>query len=168
MVEMKRQWLGVALAAGLTVLAALVVAPTGASAQGDLPASLEQCYLTVATQKTSPESLQLGRQLCDAAFGLRARPLAFLDPRSKSCAEWWFDPYGRYEDADRYCSLEGKGDGSWKLACQWKADGKATFVRLRENGSRLEREGELLGRDVGPAFQTLAGCVEHKLAPNPS
>lgn len=164
MVEMKRARGSAALPFLAAALVALAMAP-GARAQDGVPETLEQCYLTVATQKTAPESLQLGRQLCDAAFGLRARPLAFLDPRSKTCAEWWFDPYGRYEDADRYCSLEGKGDGAWKLACQWKTDGKATFVRLRENGSRLEREGELLGRDVGPAFRTLAGCVEHKLAP---
>ena len=166
MVEMIRVRRTAALPALVAALASLLVGAT-VRAQQAVPESLEQCYLTVAMGKTTPESIQLGRQLCDAAFGLRARPLAFLDPRSKTCAEWWFDPYGRYEDADRYCSLEGKGDGSWKLACQWKADGKATFVRLRENGSRLDREGELLGRDVGPAFQTLAGCVEHKLAPSP-
>jgi len=167
MVEMKRGSGCATLLAGL-VAAGLAWTPTSADAQDAVPATLEQCYLTVAMQKSAPESLQLGRQLCDAAFGLRARPLAFLDPGTKTCAEWWFDPYGRYEDADRYCSLEGSGDGTWKLACQWKADGKATFVKLRENGNRFEREGKLLGRDVGPAFRTLAGCVEHKLAPGSS
>jgi hypothetical protein len=167
MVEMMPARRRARLFVGFAMIAALWAGPT-AFAQQSVPDSLEQCYLTVATQKSAPESLQLGRQLCDAAFGLRARPLAFLDPKAKTCAEWWFDPYGRYEDADRYCSLEGNGDGTWKLACQWKADGKATFVKLRENGNRFEREGELLGRDVGPAFRTLAGCVEHKLAPGPS
>jgi hypothetical protein len=164
MVEMKHTRRRGAWTGAVAVLGMLWASPQ-ALAQPAVPETLEQCYLTVATQKSAPESLQLGRQLCDAAFGLRARPLAFLDPKSKTCAEWWFDPYGRYEDADRYCSLEGSGDGSWKLACQWKADGKATFVRLRENGSRLEREGELLGRDLGLVFRTLAGCVEYKLAP---
>lgn len=164
MVEMKHARRRGAWTGAVAVLGVLWASPQ-ALAQPTVPETLEQCYLTVATQKSAPESLQLGRQLCDAAFGLRARPLAFLDPKSKTCAEWWFDPYGRYEDADRYCSLEGSGDGSWKLACQWKADGKATFVRLRENGSRLEREGELLGRDLGLVFRTLAGCVEYKLAP---
>jgi hypothetical protein len=164
MVEMKPTRRSAALLAWVVATVLLGPGPD-AVAQQAVPDSLEQCYLTVATQKTAPESLQLGRQLCDAAFGLRARPLAFLDPKAKTCAEWWFDPYGRYEDADRYCSLEGSGDGTWKLACQWKADGKATFVKLRENGNRFEREGELLGRDIGPAFRTLAGCVEHKLAP---
>ena len=167
MVEMKRVDSRAALR-GVVVALGIVLLTEPAPAQQAVPETLEQCYLTVATQKSAPESLQLGRQLCDAAFGLRARPLAFLDPRTKTCAEWWFDPYGRYEDADRYCSLEGNGDGTWKLACQWKADGKATFVRLRENGNRFERESKLLGRDVGPAFRTLAGCVEHKLAPGSS
>jgi len=167
MVEMKPTRRSAKLLACAAATAVLWAGPS-ALAQQAVPDSLEQCYLTVATQKTAPESLQLGRQLCDAAFGLRARPLAFLDPKAKTCAEWWFDPYGRYEDADRYCSLEGSGDGTWKLACQWKADGKATFVKLRENGNRFEREGKLLGRDVGPAFRTLAGCVEHKLAPGSS
>jgi hypothetical protein len=167
MVEMKRVDSRAALR-GVVVALGIVLLTESAPAQQAVPETLEQCYLTVATQKFAPESLQLGRQLCDAAFGLRARPLAFLDPHTKTCTEWWFDPYGRYEDADRYCSLEGNGDGTWKLACQWKADGKATFVKLRENGNRFERESKLLGRDVGPAFRTLAGCVEHKLAPGSS
>jgi hypothetical protein len=167
MVEMKITRPSVTLRAWVLAIA-VRGASSGALAQQAVPETLEQCYLTVATQKSAPESLQLGRQLSDAAFGLRARPLAFLDPKARTCAEWWFDPYGRYEDADRYCSLEGNGDGTWKLACQWKADGKATFVKLRENGNRFEREGEVRGRDVGPAFRTLAGCVEHKLAPSSS
>ena len=150
-------------AASLHVAAVLLWLPAAVGAEE--PKTLEACYLQVATTKTAPEAIRLGRQVCDAAFGRSARPVAFLDKRAKTCSEWWFDPYGRYEDADRYCSLEGSGNGSWKLACQWKADGKATFVRLRENGSRLEREGELQGRDVGLAFRTLAGCVEHKLSP---
>jgi hypothetical protein len=143
--------------------AGLLAADAIAQAKEELPATLEQCYLTVATTKRSPEGIALGRQLCDAAFGQSARPLAFLDPRSKTCTEWWFDRHGRYEDADRYCSLEADGGGLWKLACQWKSDGKVTFVRLRESGNRLERVGELRGRDVGLAFRSLAGCVEHKL-----
>ena len=151
-------------AAAAALMIGLLVA---AAAPAEQPDTLEQCYLEVATGKSAPESLQLGRQLCDAAFGLRSRPVAFLDPKTKRCSEWWFDPYGRYEDADRYCSLEAGGNGLWKLACQWKADSKVTFVKLRENGTRLTREGPLQGRDVGEAFRTLAGCVEHKLAPGP-
>ena len=159
---MKRRSRNAALLA--TALGAgLLAADATAQAEGKLPATLEQCYLTVATTKSSPEGIALGRQMCDAAFGRSARPLAFLDPRSKSCAEWWFDRHGRYEDADRYCSLEADGGGLWKLACQWKSDGKVTFVRLRESGNRLERVGELRGQDVGLAFRSLAGCVEHKL-----
>ena len=153
------------------VLAVLVLA-TGllgaggaASAEDALPATLEKCYLTVATTRGSPQGIQLARELCDAAFGLSARSLAFLDPKEKACEEWWFDRRGRYEDADRYCSLESAGSGLWKLACQWKADGKVTFVKLREDGNRLQREGKLSGRDVGEAFHSLAGCIEYKLAP---
>lgn len=158
MVAMTRaRWRSAALAAALATMGLAARAPAAE------PATLEECYLTIAAEKTMPESIQLARQLCDAAFGLRARPVAFLDPKTGQCAEWWFDPYGRYEDADRYCSLEGEGDGAFKLACQWKADGEVSFVRLRENGSRLERQGALRGRDVGQAFRTLAGCVEHKL-----
>jgi hypothetical protein len=147
----------------LALGAGLLAADSTARAEGELPATLEQCYLTLATTRSSPEGIALGRQLCDAAFGHSPRPLAFLDPRSKNCSEWWFDRHGRYEDADRYCSLEADGGGLWKLACQWKSDAKVTFVRLRESGNRLERVGELRGRDVGLAFRSLAGCVEHKL-----
>lgn len=135
----------------------------GAPAAAELPATLEECYLTVATTRSAPESIGLARQLCDAAFGRSARPLAFLDPRSKTCSEWWFDRSGRYEDADRYCSLEADGEAQWKLACQWKSDGKVSFVRLREAGNAFQRVGSLHGRNVGEVFQSLAGCIEYKL-----
>ena len=147
----------------LVLATGLLGAGGAASAEDALPATLEKCYLTVATTRGSPQGIQLARELCDAAFGLSVRSLAFLDPKEKACEEWWFDRRGRYEDADRYCSLESAGSGRWKLACQWKADGKVTFVRLREQGSRFEREGALQGRDVGQAFSSLASCVEEKL-----
>jgi len=136
-----------------------------AGAQGMLPRTVEECYLTVATSERSPEGVQIARKLCDAAFGLAARPIAFLDPKTRTCNEWWFDRRGRFEDVDRYCSLESAGAGHWKLACQWKNDKAVTFVRLREDGDRLVREGALSGRDIGQAFTSLAGCIEQTLAP---
>jgi len=147
----------------LGLVVALQLAGPTAFAQGSLPGTVEQCYLVVATSERSPEGVQIARELCDLAFGLAARPIAFRAPKSNSCAEWWFDRRGRYEDADRYCSLEAAGPRQWKLACGWKGDGATTFVRLREDGPRFERVGPLSGRDVGQAFASFASCIESTL-----
>jgi hypothetical protein len=151
----------VSLVGGTAFLGAAV----SASAQETLPKTVDQSYLAVAVSERSPEGANIARQLCDAAFGLSARPIAFLDPKAEACSEWWFDRRGRYEDADRYCSLEAMGDGQWKLACQWKGDGQVTFVKLREEGSHFQRIGALRGREVGEAYSSLASCVEQKLGP---
>jgi hypothetical protein len=149
----------------LGLACALQLAGASASAQSAPPGTVEQCYLTVATSERSSEGVQIARELCDLAFGLSVRPIAFFDPKSKACKEWWFDRRGRYEDADRYCSFEAAGAGQWKLACQWKGDGATTFVRLQEDGRRFQRVGELAGRDVGEAFASLASCIESTLSP---
>lgn len=149
-----------AIRSAQVVAAAWLLAPAVAAEQ---PATVEQCYLTVATNRSTPEGIALGRELCDAAFGRSARPLAVLEPKSRTCTEWWFDRNGRYEDVDRYCSLEADGPALWKLACQWKSGDQVTFVRLREVDGSFERVAPLQGRDIGRVYASLAGCVEHKL-----
>lgn len=149
----------------LAAAAMLLFSAGAAESQRDgKPATIEDCYLDVAMQKQTADMVYLARELCDAAFGRVPRVLAVLEPKTQICEEWWFDANGRNENADRYCSLEPRGDGRWNFACQWKKTQRVTLARLRENGGRYEVEGAVQGVEVGTFFRSLAPCVESKLA----
>ena len=150
-------WIGVALVSA--------VAGAAQASDPDTPRTLEECYLNVAMQKSTADLAYVARELCDAVFGRTPRALSFLDPKSGECTEWWFDEKGRFESADRYCSLEEAGEVTWKLACQWKRTATPsgyTFARLRAEGGRLVPVGKVYGREVGAIFSSLAACVEHR------
>jgi hypothetical protein len=149
--------------------AALLSAAAGGAQAADPapPRTLEDCYLNVAMTKSTADLAYVARELCDAVFGRTPRALSFLDPKSGECTEWWFDEKGRFESADRLCSLEDAGEGTWKLACQWKrtaAPSGYTFARLRAEGGRLVPVGKVHGREVGAIFSSLGACVEHRAA----
>jgi hypothetical protein len=147
---------------------ALALASAGAAHAADPPAprTLEECYLNVAMQKSTADLAYVARELCDAAFGRVPRALSFLDPKTGECTEWWFDAKGRFESADRYCSLEDAGEATWRLACQWKRTGAPsgyTLARLRAGqDGRLAPVGKVLGREVGTIFLSLGACIEHR------
>jgi hypothetical protein len=149
----------------LAALALGAAAGAARAADPEPPRSLEECYLNVAMHKSTADLAYIAREICDAVFKRTPRALSFLDPKSGECTEWWFDEKGRYESADRLCSLEDAADATWKLACQWKkaaAPGGYTFARLRADGGRLVPVGKVHGREVGAIFTGLGACVEHR------
>jgi len=144
----------------MAVFAGLIAAPAAAQK----PATLEDCYLRVALEKTNADVVYLAREICDAVFKPAPRAIAVLDGKTSRCEEWWFDERGRYESADQYCSLEPRGDQTFAFACQWKGANRSryTYVVLRETAQRFEPVGELRGHDVGALFPGLAACVEQR------
>lgn len=155
-------WIAMSLACALGR-----AAPAVAQVAAPPPVDLEECYLRVAAGKSTPDSIHLAREICDAVFRPMPRSVAIYNAKEQRCDEWWFDSRGRYEDEAQYCSLEPQTTaGAWKLACQGKGPQKSrfTFVALKESNGRLEHVGSLKGRDPGLLFTSLAACVEHRAA----
>ncbi len=160
-----RRWFG--RASWICIAAIWLASGVGeAAAQSETPRTLDECYLKVALEKSTPDLLYLARETCDAVFRAVPRSIATFDADTGRCDEWWFDANGRYETEAYYCSLEPTTEpaGGWKLACQWKAPNpkRYLFAKLRETNGRLETVGGVQGHSIGPLFSGLAACVEDR------
>lgn len=157
------KWTLVGLGAVLSIATGLAAGPARAAE----PASLEECYLRVAMQKSTADLAYVAREICDAVFRRFPRPVTVRETRSRKCVEWWFDERGRYESAERVCALAATPEGTWKFACQAKSGQGYTFAELRENGGRYEPLGPVHGSAVGDLFTGLTACIESRIDKKP-